>query len=106
MKYKRKKTGELELFLELWDERPHVCQVSGDYLPEFSVGCMAHCLTKGAYGSMRLNKKNIIFMRYDLHHMYDHQTDKAKKDPRFKWVFELAEELRSESNSNKGYNVF
>lgn len=90
---KRKKTGELELFKEIWNERPHESEVSGELIYEFSVSCFAHVLSKGAYPSYRLDKRNIVLMTPEEHHLFDFKTDKAKQDKRFSWVFDRKEEL-------------
>lgn len=92
----RKKTGELDLFKQIWTERPHESEVSGELLYEFSPAYFAHLLSKGAYPGFRLKKENIILMTFEEHQLFDHQTHKAKKDKRFDWVFAKKEELKSE----------
>lgn len=90
---KRKKTGELELFKEIWNERPHESEVSGELLYEFSVGYFAHVVPKSTYPSLRLKKRNLVLMTYEEHNLFDNQTHLAKQDRRFDWVFRLKEEL-------------
>lgn len=91
---KREPTGELALFQEIWEERPHVCFVSGDPIKEFSVSCMAHLLPKGSYQSLRLEKENIVILTASNHYLYDHCKDQAKKLPMFDKLFELHEQAR------------
>ena len=59
-----KPTGELKLFNEIWEERPHVSEFSGKpLLPKghFQWGWQfAHVLNKGRFPSMRLRKDNIF----------------------------------------------
>jgi hypothetical protein len=55
MKTKRRKTGELALFQEMWEEsEAKRCEVCADKLHEFSVAQHAHILGKGAYPKFRL----------------------------------------------------
>lgn len=68
---KKGKTGELALFKEIWNERPHFCEVSGKPLKEFSVGLFSHVLTKGAYPGFRLYKKNIVLCTYEWHQTWE-----------------------------------
>lgn len=63
----KKVTGELELFKEIWNERPHKSEISGSSLPIFDVKCFHHILTKQAYPEHRLNKENIILLTRSEH---------------------------------------
>lgn len=90
----RKKTGELSVFLELWNERPHVSQVSGEPIQFFSVSNFAHILSKGAFPSLRLEKRNIYLVTKEEHHEYDCGDRGAlEKDPKWAEVFLIREEL-------------
>lgn len=89
----RKKTGELNLFLEIWSERPHKSQVSGTPL-QFDVRCFSHLLSKGAYPSLRLVKENIVLKTPQEHHDYQFNEHKIKDLPEWKWVFEKKAELK------------
>ena len=91
-------TGELAMFKEIWNERPHESEISGESLYGFDVWNFAHVLPKGSYGKYRLNKDNIVLMTRDEHHVFDHQTHKAKADKRFDWVFEKKEIMKAEYN--------
>ena len=93
---KRKKTGELELFKEIWAERPHKCSVCGEVLPVFTVRFFAHVLSKGSRPDLRLEKENILIMCYPHHWTYDHATNRAVDDPLYNKVFELKEKLKNE----------
>lgn len=91
---KKSHDKEIEMMQKLWLERPHISEVSGEYLgEEFEVSFFAHVLGKGAYPSLRTNPKNIVIMTFDEHYMLDHQTHRAKEDPRFDFVFKLKESL-------------
>jgi hypothetical protein len=54
---------------------------------EFSPWYFAHNLAKGPYQKFKLLPANIILMTPTEHMFFDQQTDKAKLDPRFEWVF-------------------
>jgi hypothetical protein len=64
---KHKKTGELELFQEIWNERPHKSEISGIPLYSFNVSCFHHILLKSTYPEYRLNKDNIIMLTAQEH---------------------------------------
>lgn len=76
----KKATGELALFKEIWEERPHRSEISGDPLEYFDIRCFSHTLTKQAYPRFRLLKANIRLVTPDEHHEWEF-TD--RKDP--KW---------------------
>ena len=67
IKPKKKITGELELFKEIWNERAHVSEISGKPIPMFDINCFHHILTKGAFPEHRLNKENIIILTRSEH---------------------------------------
>ncbi len=54
-----KKTGELAMFLEIWQERKHECDHCGRPLLAFKVHYFDHIKPKGSYPELRLDKNNI-----------------------------------------------
>jgi hypothetical protein len=95
MKRKRRPTGEMELFKELWEKRKHRCFVTGQPL-EFSHMICFHILGKGAFPSYRLNPSNIIFVNAQ-YHMDWHTMSKEellKKDARWVYVFKMYDLLK------------
>jgi hypothetical protein len=73
-KYKRKKTGEWEMFLEIWKERPHYCvnKKCGKYLGEEPQAIFfSHRKSKGAYPELRLCKDNIDLLCPECHRLWD-----------------------------------
>lgn len=62
--YKTKPTGELELFKEIWLERPHKSELSGENLLSPTnlkwINQFLHVLPKSLYPKFRLNKDNIL----------------------------------------------
>ena len=97
----RKKTGELELFKKIWEERPHKCTICDVRLPWFAVSLFAHVLGKGTEPAARLDKENILLMCYPHHYHYDHETSRAADDERYNKVFELKDEIRAKYNGKK-----
>jgi len=102
MNYKRNKTGELELFVEIWDERPHVSFISGEPIRQFNVSCFAHVLNKNVYPELRLKKINIALITPEEHRIFDQGTVKEreaykKSHPKCEWdkLDKLKEEIRS-----------
>lgn len=76
LKYKARKIvknaqPELEMFNEIWDERPHFSEVSGELLlpkghPQWHWQ-FAHVLNKGTYTRYKFNKENIMLMLPEEH---------------------------------------
>ncbi len=88
-----KPTGELALFQAIWLSRPHVCEVTGIPIKDFSVHCFMHVLSKKAYPKFRLNHRNILLVAPNVHHEYDN-GDRSK--PVFDKVRELHDALISD----------
>ena len=86
---------QADVFLEIWDERDHVSELTGAALPnEPSAWNFAHILPKGTYPELRLNKDNILLLTDSEHYTIDHETHKAKVHPQLKRFFELQQELK------------
>lgn len=85
IKAKSKASGQLTLFKEVWNERAHVSELSGDKISMFDVFCFHHILTKAAYPKFLLFKPNIIILTRAEHRMvHDHSfEDLIKKDIRW-----------------------
>lgn len=69
-----KATGEKELFLEIWEERPHYCTNINckEYLGEEPLThYFSHMKSKGAHNELRLDKQNITLLCFDCHYIYD-----------------------------------
>jgi hypothetical protein len=69
---RRKPTGELKLFLQIYAERKGKCEITGYTIP-FNVRSFMHVLSKGAYPSLRLKADNIIMVQTDIHDLYDNR---------------------------------
>ena len=93
-------TGQLELFKELWNEMPHVSELSGKPLM-FDVQCFHHILTKQAYPKFLLFKPNIILLTRDEHRQIHALSfdDLIKKDNRWA-IIEKRYQLLKEMYNN------
>lgn len=95
---KKKPSGELSLFNEIWSERSHACQICSKPLYTFDVWNFAHVLSKGSFGRFRLLKENIVLMCREHHTQYD--CGSTINDFKFKWILELKEKLKQEYYEN------
>ncbi len=59
-KFKKKPTGEKNLFEKIWEERGPYSEISGQYLGEFNICYFAHILPKGK------NKYPLFKLRPDV----------------------------------------
>ena len=69
---RRKPTGEREMFIEIWNERPHICCHCKDPLGhEPIVHYFSHIKPKGKYPELRLVKSNVELLCIECHRKYD-----------------------------------
>lgn len=92
-KNKKLVTQELLMFKQIWEERPHFCEVTGKPLGAFDVRLFSHVLTKGAYPKFRLYKKNIVLCLYEKHFEWEFKTRKTLE---FSWIETLESSLKTE----------
>lgn len=92
-KNKKLVTQELLMFKQIWEERPHFCEVTGKPLGAFDVRLFSHVLTKGAYPKFRLYKKNIVLCLYEKHHEWEFKTRKTLE---LSWIETLESALKTE----------
>ncbi len=90
---KRKKTGELELFKEIWSEKKKwFCQNCDKPLgSQMSVGFMSHIIPKGKAPELRLDRNNIKVICYPCHQIWEFGTlDKIREfkltDEQWKYI--------------------
>ena len=88
--------NQKELFLFIWNDRPHVSEISGLALPGINsllwINCFAHILPKGKYPAFKLNPDNVILVT-PAEHSLDHFSNRNKiedycKVHKCKWLFE------------------
>ncbi len=70
-RYKRKPTGELDLFKALWEVRHHICTNCGVGLGSFNVGFFSHIKSKGSCQQLRLDPTNIQILCLQCHYAFD-----------------------------------
>lgn len=73
----RKPTGERELFIEIWNERPHYCSnpKCRKWLGEEPlVNFFSHRKAKSTHPELRLEKTNIDLLCRECHHQEDFGT--------------------------------
>lgn len=93
------------LFLDIWNERPHVSEIDGTpLLPkehklwhwQFS-----HLLPHGLFKKAKFDKRNIVLKTVQQHQDWQFHIDKLRDKEEWKWVFERYEELKAEYNSSQ-----
>ena len=67
IKSKRKETGEIKIFREIWQERDSWCEWCGKGILEFSVANYHHVIEKSKAPHLRLDKSNIVKICFDCH---------------------------------------
>jgi hypothetical protein len=102
--YVKKKTGEIELFHDIYEERNGTCEITGHSIP-FNVSSFAHVLGKKAYPKFRLYKPNIMLVEERIHILYDNcSKDKLLAEyPAADVIFEkkeLLKQLYYQTNTN------
>lgn len=104
--------NQIELFAWVRDNRPWVSEISGKSLMPYISGgykqssCFMHVIGKGSYPKFKLYHKNLVLATPEEHEVYDHETHKAKADPKYDWLFVLADELTSQYNMANHYDTF
>jgi len=72
----KKATGEKIMFLEVWQEREHICKWCGVNLGDTPKAHMfSHRISKGANSKLRLDKNNIDLFCFDCHYADEFQGD-------------------------------
>lgn len=99
--YKRKATGELQMFEVIWDNMgmKHKSFISGEEIKVFNVRNFAHVLPKAQnrYPKFKLNPENVVLLTYDEHFLWDNGSrEKLRHLPEWKKMFELEAELKKQ----------
>ncbi len=102
--YKRKATGEKEVFAEIWKERLHKSQISDEPIHEPAPINFMHVLAKGKnkYPKYKLLKINIVLATDDEHFAWDNARHLIVNDERWAWLFELEAELKEKYKNEFG----
>jgi 5-methylcytosine-specific restriction endonuclease McrA len=64
---KKKKTWEADMFREIWNERPHLCELCWKILREAKAHNFDHIIPKSRGEEYRLNKTNIALVCFSCH---------------------------------------
>lgn len=69
--YKKKPTGEKQVFLEIWNTRPHICEHCKSPLGNEPKAFMfSHIKPKSTHNELRLDINNISLYCFDCHYTY------------------------------------
>lgn len=90
IKVRKKATGELQVFKEIWNERKHICQCCGASVDGRPAN-FSHILSKGAYPALRLEAQNIMLKCERCHHEWEFGDRSQEK---FKLARLIAEKLK------------
>lgn len=94
---KRKITGELELFQEIWNTRAHICEVTGELIRRFDIRSFSHILSKGSEPAARLDPDNIKLVLPEIHEIWETGNT---SHPMFDWVHERKILLKRKYSEN------
>lgn len=101
----KKPTGELELFIQIWMERPHISYVTGNPIWTFDPCNFVHVLPKSVYRHFKLYKPGIVILDYwkGEHNIWDNTgigeiscRNDVADDPQWEKLFVLETELKKE----------
>lgn len=68
-----------ELYMHIWESRPHKSELTGIPLTEFNISMFAHLAAKGRYKELKWNVNNIVLLTPYEHHLLDHGTIKQRE---------------------------
>lgn len=97
---KKKPSGQMAIFDEIWNEREHISEISR--LPLHPKGHpqwhwqFSHVLSKGHYKRFKLLKSNVVLMTPEEHFKVTNNTHLCKSDPAWAWYFERYEQLKQQ----------
>jgi len=97
---------QIDVFKEIWNERPHVSEISGEPLIENVnhpkwIWAFFHILPKSVYRKAMLSKENIILTTWQEHDLWTRRPDRCRKEEKWQWVFEKYEKLKQEYHQGK-----
>jgi 5-methylcytosine-specific restriction endonuclease McrA len=96
--FKKKPTGEKDVFEKIFAERPHFCQVCFTPIGEATPSNFPHVLPKAMnkYPKFKLNPANILLACEDCHVKWDHKRKSIESNIDWQWVFHLEQKLKEE----------
>jgi len=87
----------------IWDKRPHNCQVCGDGLGDEPAPIFfSHLLPRGSYRRYKLDERNVILNCSSCHaEWHNDGRDALYSNAQWAWVVTLYFQLRNEANGIK-----
>lgn len=95
---KRKSSGQADVFKQIWDSRPHRCEVCNTPIHEARAINFSHILPKGGYPSMKLDPRNIEIWCADCHEGWTMGSRKSSNTIGWMRVLDKYEQLKREAN--------
>jgi hypothetical protein len=97
----KKEVTEAQIFAEIWDERPHVSEISGKKLIEdknnpFFFNQFMHVLPKSIYSKFRTRKDNIFLGTHQEHYEQTNYPNKTKIRVEWDKFWDRYESLKQE----------
>ena len=97
---KEPKESQYDMFLEIYNEREHISEISGKNLvdPEHKMFTwqFEHILPKGTYPDLKFDKKNIMLMTWQEHFDLTNNTSKTKEDSTYDTYFEIKQKAKED----------
>jgi len=100
--FKRKPTGEAELFAQIWEESDKRCFVCGKPIKHPTPSNFMHVLAKALnkFPLFKTKKENIVLGCHDsessCHHRFDKEPRSTLTEPMWEPLFELEKNLKIE----------
>lgn len=95
---KRKSSGQAAVFKQIWDSRPHRCEVCDASIYEARAINFSHILPKGGYPSMKLDPRNIEIWCSDCHELWTGKMMSTAHLDQWIRVLDKYEQLKREAN--------
>lgn len=85
----KKPTGELTVMRAYAAKMGSKSEIDGTFIPDITIGNIAHILSKKQYPEFRLNPENLCVMTYEQHREYDQGSIESLKTlSEWAWFFE------------------
>lgn len=97
IKYKKKDTGQTEIFESIAESREWCCFITGIKLWQLTATSFAHVLPKALnkYPLMKTDIRNIVLLSDECHRMWDFGSrEELKTKPEWEKMFILEKELK------------
>ena len=77
--------SEAELYHQIWQIRPHKCELTGEpldslFFHEMWFSCFAHVFSKSKHPQWKFLPCNIMLVHPDVHFIYDNGTQEQLRD--------------------------